>query len=236
MIDALVITPVKDSKETVQKTISAIAGAKGNFEYIVFNDFSNGETRNFLENTRVEGNYKLINLEDYTRTPSPNYKLVLQMGQKIALDNRVHLILVESDVIIGENTITNLIEITTQCKNPGLIGIATVDQNGSYNFPYSYIKNDRETVVQTHRSISFCCTLISYEFLNKYCFDLLPQKKDWFDIFISHQSRNLGFINYLITKNGVLHLPHSSRPWKQLKYTHPIRYYFYKLLHRRDRI
>jgi GT2 family glycosyltransferase len=158
------------------------------------------------------------------------------MGQKIALDKKVPLILIESDVIIAENTITDLTETATHCKNPGLVGLATVDQDGNFNFPYSYIKNDQKTVIETPRSLSFCCTLISYPFLKKYNFDQLPQKKDWFDIYISGQSRKHGFHNYLIKKNGVLHLPHSSRPWKQLKYSHPFRYYFYKLLQRRDRI
>ena len=45
-----------------------------------------------------------------------------------------------------------------------------------------------------------------------------------------------GFKNYLAKHLEVLHLPHSSRPWKQLKYTRPILYYFKKLIYKRDRI
>jgi hypothetical protein len=64
----------------------------------------------------------------------------------------------------------------------------------------------------------------------------LSAKKDWFDIHISRQSKKLGFKNYLIREQGVLHLPHSSRPWKQLKYSNPLKYYFHKLFSHRDRI
>ena len=36
--------------------------------------------------------------------------------------------------------------------------------------------------------------------------------------------------------NPVLHKPHSSRPWKQLKYKNPLLYYWRKLTQRRDKI
>jgi hypothetical protein len=42
-------------------------------------------------------------------------------------------------------------------------------------------------------------------------------------------SRKLGFVNVLQVTNPVLHLPHSSRPWKQLKYTNPTAYYLAKM-------
>ncbi|MBT6766855.1 MAG: glycosyltransferase family 2 protein, partial [Prolixibacteraceae bacterium] len=61
-------------------------------------------------------------------------------------------------------------------------------------------------------------------------------KKDWFDVFISRQSKKSGFNNYLAKGIEVLHLPHSSRPWKNLKYTKPALYYLKKYLYKRDRI
>jgi GT2 family glycosyltransferase len=235
-MDALVITPVKNSLNTTQKTIEAIFKARGDFEHIVYNDFSNPETRQFLENNQERWNYRLFNLEEFTQTPSPNYKIVLQMAQALALTKKVPLILVESDVIINENTIIDLIAIIPFLKKPGLIGMITVDAEGNYNFPYGYILNNNKESLETFRSLSFCCTLMSHEFLLKYDFKSLSSGKDWFDIYISRRSRKLGFHNYLIKKNGVLHLPHSSRPWKQLKYTDPLKYYFFKLIKRRDRI
>jgi hypothetical protein len=233
---AIVITPVKDSPETVRKTISAVSEAHGDFDYYIYNDFSNIETKDFLENNQSRFRYTLINLEEYTNTPSPNYNLVLKMGQKIAIERQVHLILIESDVIIRSNTITDLISIAENVTRPGLIGLATVDHHGRFNFPYSYLKENEEFITETSKSLSFCCTLLSLPFINEYSFDNLPSQKDWYDIFISRQSRRSGFKNYLIKKDAVLHIPHSSRPWKQLKYTHPFRYYLHKILHKRDRI
>lgn len=233
---ALVITPVKDSLETVRKTIPAVSEAQGEFEYIVFNDFSNSETRNFLENNQSRFRYNLINLEDYTSSPSPNYNQVLKMGQRMALEKQAHLILIESDVIIRRNTITDLVSFVENLPRPGLIGVATVNHDGKYNFPYAYLKEDKEIISETSRSLSFCCTLLSNPFIKSYSFENLPPQKDWYDIYISRQAKKSGFQNYLVKKDAVLHIPHSSRPWKQLKYTHPFRYYFHKVLHKKDRI
>jgi hypothetical protein len=233
---AIVITPVKDSLETVRKTIAAVSEAQGDFEYFVYNDFSDSETRQFLENNQTRFHYTLINLEDFTQSPSPNYDLVLQMGQQAALVNQSHLILIESDVIIRKNTVIDLFAYAESCQKPGLIGIATIDHSGRFNFPYSYIKVSSDNITETSKSLSFCCTLLSLPFLEKYDFRNLPVQKDWYDIYISRQSRKSGFRNYLTTKDAVLHIPHSSRPWKQLKYTHPFRYYLHKILHRKDRI
>jgi hypothetical protein len=74
------------------------------------------------------------------------------------------------------------------------------------------------------------------QFLNKFDFRTLSPKKDWYDIFISRQSKKLGFNNYLAKGTEVLHLPHSSRPWKNLKYKNPVLYYIRKYFYNRDRI
>jgi GT2 family glycosyltransferase len=158
------------------------------------------------------------------------------MGQKMAIERQSHLILIESDVIIRSNTITDLISIAENVPRPGLVGLATVDHYGRFNFPYSYLKENEEIISETSRSLSFCCTLLSLPFIKEYSFENLPSHKDWYDIFISRQARKSGFKNYLIKKDAVLHIPHSSRPWKQLKYTHPFRYYLHKILLQRDRI
>ena len=54
MPEAIIITPVKDSLNTTDLTIKAILQAKGNFEYYIFNDFSQPETRHFLEKTKTD--------------------------------------------------------------------------------------------------------------------------------------------------------------------------------------
>ena len=236
MPEAIIITPVKDSLNTTNQTIKAISEAKGEFEYFVFNDFSQQETKQFLEETKKEYGFQLIHLEDFTSTPSPNYKLVLEIAQKMALEKKCPLIIIESDVVIKPDTLTGLLEILKSQAKPGLIGAITVDKSRNYNFPYTFEKIKNTEIVNTSHSLSFCCTLISLEFLQLFDFKTLAQNKDWFDVYISRQSKKMGFKNYLAKGIEVLHLPHSSRPWKHLKYSRPMLYYFNKLFYKRDRI
>lgn len=236
MPEAIIITPVKDSLKTTNLTIKAISAAKGDFEYFIFNDFSQPETKEFLEQAKTKYRFQLIHLEDITSTPSPNYKLVLETAQQLALEKKCPLIIIESDVVIKPDTISGLLEILKSKPKPGLIGAITVDQPGNYNFPYTFEKFKSNEILNTSHSLSFCCTLISLQFLQKFDFKILSQNKDWFDIYISRQSKKLGFSNYLAKGIEVLHLPHSSRPWKQLKYSKPILYYFNKIFYKRDRI
>ncbi len=236
MSEAIIITPVKDSLHTTIRTIKAISEVNGKFKSYVFNDFSQSETKEFLEKAKEEHNFQLIHLEDITNTPSPNYKLVLEFAQKLALENNCPLIIIESDVVIKSDTLKGLLEILHTKPNPGLIGAITVDESGNYNFPYTFEKIKSDDILNTSHSLSFCCTLISVEFLKKFDFKILSQNKDWFDVYISRQSKKLGFNNYLAKGLEVVHLPHSSRPWKQLKYSNPIRYYFNKIFYKRDRI
>lgn len=236
MPEAIIITPVKDSFQTTKLTVKAISEANGNFEYYVFNDFSQSESKQLLEKAKQQFGFHLVHLEDITATPSPNYKLVLEIAQKMALENKCPLIIIESDVIVKSDTISGLLEILKNKSNPGLIGAITIDNSGNYNFPYTFEKIKNNEIVNTSHSLSFCCTLISLKFLEKFDFKLLSDKKDWFDVYISRQSERLGFKNYLAKNLEVLHLPHSSRPWKHLKYTRPMLYYFKKLIYKRDRI
>ncbi|MBO5977552.1 MAG: glycosyltransferase family 2 protein, partial [Bacteroidales bacterium] len=73
-------------------------------------------------------------------------------------------------------------------------------------------------------------------FLKAIDFHELDPEKNWYDVFISHQSCALGFDNFLMCDNAVLHKPHGSRPWKQLKYTHPLKYYWLKFTKGLDKI
>jgi len=236
MTEAIIITPVKDSLETTKRTIEAISKAEGNFEHLIFNDFSQPETKHFLEQTKKEYGFQLIHLEEITSNPSPNYKLVLQMAQKMALEKNLPLIIIESDVVIQPGTIVELLKILQTKPNSGIIGAITVDNYGNYNFPYTFEKTKSSEVINTKHSLSFCCTLLSSQFLNQFDFENLSHKKDWFDIYISRQSKKSGFNNYLAKGVEVLHLPHSSRPWKNLKYTKPALYYLKKYFYKRDRI
>ena len=236
MSEAIVITPVKDSPSTTVKTIEAICKSDANFDYYVFNDFSQPETKNLLEEYKAKFHFNLIHLEEITNTPPPNYKLVLQKAQDIAIQQKKPLLIIESDVIVQKDTIRKLMELSTELPRPALIGAITTDHEGNYNFPYNYIKVKDTNINDTSHSLSFCCTLLTLPFLQAYDFRLLSHKKDWYDVTISRQARRQGFHNYLAKNLEVLHLPHSSRPWKNLKYSNPMLYYIKKLLYKRDKI
>lgn len=236
MPKTLVITPVKDSIVTTLQTIEAISQADGDHLHLVYNDFSTAESKAILEKKQAEFGFELINLEEITQTPSPNYNLVLQLAQKKALELGVPLIIVESDVIIQKDTLNKMYELSLSQSNCGMLGAITTDESGEVNFPYLNFKGEKKEIADTSHSLSFCCTLLTQELLKGFSFDELSSEKHWYDVFISRKSKLLGFKNYLVTNLPVVHKPHSSRPWKQLKYTNPIKYYFNKLIKRKDRI
>lgn len=236
MPEVIVITPVKDSPATTLKTIEAICQSDIELDFIVFDDFSLNETKNLLKRLQKQHGFQLIHLDELTKTPSPNYKLVLQLAQQKAIEKQKPLIIIESDVIVTPNTIRSILDISNSLQRPGVIGAITTDENGNYNFPYNFEKTKSNDTVNTLHSLSFCCTLLSLPFLQAYNFGELPQHKDWFDVTISRQSKKSGFQNYLAKGVEVLHLPHSSRPWKNLKYRNPLLYYVKKIFYKRDRI
>ena len=236
MPKTLVITPVKDSIATTLQTIEAIHQADGDHLHLVYNDFSTAESKAILEKKKAEFDFELINLEEITQTPSPNYNLVLQLAQKKALELGIPLIIIESDVIIQKDTLNKMYELSLSQTNCGMLGAITTDESGEVNFPYLNFKGEKKEIADTSHSLSFCCTLLTQELLKGFSFEELSSEKHWYDVFISRKSKLLGFKNYLVTNLPVVHKPHSSRPWKQLKYTNPIKYYFNKLIKRKDRI
>ena len=236
MYEALVITPVKDSLKTTTETIQSIKNSTGNFFYYIFNDFSTEETTSALKSLSIEYGFELLNLSEITNTPSPNYRLVLQLAQEEALRLGIPLIIVESDVEVRENTLSELVRQSKLLPGCGMVGSVTLDTEGRINFPYLNFKRVKKEIVKTRHSLSFCCTLITSELLTRYDFKTLSTEKHWYDVSISRKSIQLGLNNYLLVKEGVLHKPHSSRPWKQLKYKNPIKYYYQKLIKRLDKI
>lgn len=236
MYEALVITPVKDSLKTTSETIQSVKNSNGQFHYCIYNDFSSNETTAELRSLSVKHEFELINLSEITNTPSPNYRLVLQMAQEKALKLDLPLIIVESDVEVLPDTFSELIGESKKLPKCGMVGAITKDHEGKINFPYLNFKSTRKDIIKTSHSLSFCCTLLTTELLNRYDFKTLSAEKHWYDVSISRKSLQLGLNNYLLVANGVLHKPHSSRPWKQLKYKNPIKYYYQKLIKRLDRI
>lgn len=236
MYEALVITPVKDSLNTTIETIQSIHRSEGNFLYCIYNDFSTEETTFQLTQLKDQYGFELINLSDITSTPSPNYRLVLRMAQNKALELNIPLIIIESDVEVKPTTFKELIRHSNELPNTGMVAAVTTDREGKINFPYLNFKSTKKGIIKTRHSLSFCCTLLTTDLLKQYDFKTLSTEKHWYDVSISRKSIQLGLNNYLVTTLQVLHKPHSSRPWKQLKYQNPIKYYFKKLINRLDRI
>lgn len=239
-IQALVVTPVKDAIDRTLETIRAVCTSNVSIQHVVYNDFSSVETKQALEQHKAELAYTLVHLEDLTDHPSPNYRMVLQQAQQRALQAQVPLIIIESDVVVKSDTLQQLLAFYEGHQPLGLVGAVTIDEAGQINFPYLRFKEQLEETgklpIETKKSLSFCCTLISPEFLRQYDFAGLDDSKHWFDTTISYQATDMGFRNYLLPAVEVLHKPHGSRPWKHLKYSNPLKYYLLKFIKRRDKI
>ncbi len=232
-----IIMPVKDSINIAERAILAIVDS--GHHLCVYDDNSTPENARHLDEIASELNIQVVHLSTLTDHPSPNYRLVLQLAEQEALETGRHLVIVESDVIIKADTLTRMLEEVQ--AGVGMVAAVTVDEEGIYNFPYHYLHRLRyrflgKKTIDTKKRFSFCCTLLTNELLKKADFQLLDPNKNWYDVTISHWSLNLGLRNLLMLNNPVLHFPHASRPWKQLKYTNPLLYYWRKITQQKDRI
>lgn len=232
----LVVTPVKNALANTLETCKAIASSSVEVTHVVYNDFSDNPTKWGLEEAKKVYGFELVHLEDLTDHPSPNYKLVLQLAQKRALEMGLPFVVVESDVTVGSTTLENLLEHCVREDGLGLVGAVTTDASGRINYPYEKFKSFKGAYCDTKRSLSFCCTLMTPSFLSAFSFEELNDTKDWYDTFISKKALALNFSNRVVFDTPVIHKPHSSRPWKLLKYSNPLKYYLEKLLKRRDKI
>lgn len=234
-----IITPVKDSIDTTLQTIDSVLSSQLSLpvKYTVYNDFSTAENTALLEKAAAEKGFELVNLSDITDHPSPNYLLVLRIEQKKAVEQNAGLIIVESDVIVKPDTLQGLVNGALEHPDCGIAAAVTVDADGEINYPYKKsFKGMENQVVNTRKHCSFCCTLLTPALLRAYDFEQLDPSKSWFDVTISHRSLECGLCNYVFTTLPVLHRPHASRPWKQLKYKNPILYYWRKYTKGFDKI
>jgi hypothetical protein len=231
----LIITPVKDSVVTAIEAITLVCQSKKEYPYRVYNDRSLPQSKTVLEHGSILG-YELINIEDMVDTPSPNYRFTLIDAQQKALELNAHLLIVESDVFVQPETIDRLLKIVETEENCGLFAAITTDESGQINFPYGHISKNAEGIIETRHRVSFCCTLLTNDLLKSVNFNKLSAEKHWYDVQISKTSRKLGFRNLIDTDLKVIHLPHSSRPWKKLKYQNPVKYYLHKYFKKLDKI
>lgn len=233
-----IVTPVKDSIESTLQTIKSILGSKIDvpYTYTVYNDFSTPENTATLEKYSKEWGFELVNISDLTDHPSPNYLLVLQRSRRIAIEQEAGFLLVESDVVVAENTLQALFDGANERQDCAIAASVTVDDEGKINYPYEYARGTEGRCYEVKKHCSFCCSLLKPEFLTKMNFDELDPTKHWYDVQISHEALELGFKNYLFTNLPVIHRPHQSRPWKQLKYKNPLKYYWIKFTKGFDKI
>lgn len=232
-----IIMPIKDSIDIAQKAIEAIVS--NGYMVHVYDDYSLEENAKRLDQLATQWGIEVIHIKDHLDHPSPNYRWVLQQARRKAIDKKQHLVIIESDVIIQRETLPRM--AAEVHSGIGMVAAVTVNENGEYNFPYHYLRKLRYRFVSqrsmdTKKRFSFCCTLLTHEFLQKADFQTLDPTKNWYDVTISHWSIRLGMHNILMLDNPVLHFPHASRPWKQLKYTNPLLYYWRKFTQKKDRI
>ena len=225
-----IITPVKDSIESTLETIRAVEASVLNVPhtYTIYNDFSTPENTARLEKEAKKGGFRLVNLSDLTDHPSPNYLLVLQKTRREALEADAGLLIVESDVIVAPDTFQRLFDEAQARPDCGIAASVTVNDEGEINYPYEYAKGQENQVIDNKKHCSFCCSLLTPELFRRFDFGELNPEKNWFDVTISHESLANGLHNYLFTNLPVIHRPHQSRPWKQLKYKNPLKYYWIK--------
>ena len=233
-----IITPVKDSIDSTIETMKAIVGSKITvpYTYTIFNDFSTPENTERLHQAAAEFGVKVVDLSELTDHPSPNYLLVLRHCQKQAIAADAGLLIVESDVTVEPHTLQSLFDDAKERTDCGIAASVTVDEKGAINYPYLYAKGWENQVVDCKKHCSFCCSLLTPALLRAFDFEQLDDTKNWFDVTISHKSLSAGLHNYLFCNLPVLHRPHGSRPWKQLKYTNPLKYYWIKWTRGFDKI
>ncbi len=233
-----IITPVKNSIDFTLETIEAVLKSelKVPFTYTVYNDFSTPENTRRLEEAAHKYHFELVNLADITTHPSPNYLLVLQKSQQRAIAEDAGLLIVESDVVVKKDTLQRLFDGALSNPKCAIAAAVTADEKGEINYPYLHVKGKEGQVYAEKKHCSFCCSLLTPEFLREFDFQQLDASKNWFDVTISHEALNVGFKNYVFANLLVWHRPHGSRPWKQLKYKNPLKYYWLKFTKGLDKI
>ncbi len=225
-----IITPVKDSIDSTLETMEAIVAAPIGLPhtYTLFNDNSTPENTQRLHAAAARLGVEVVDLATLTDHPSPNYLFVLRHCQRRALAADAGLLIVESDVTVRPDTIRQLCAGAVARPDCGIAAAVTVDDAGRINYPYLYAKGWEGSIVDCKKHCSFCCSLLTPSLLRAVDFERLDDTKNWFDVTISHESLAAGLHNYLFCNLPVRHRPHASRPWKQLKYTHPLKYYWIK--------
>ena len=172
---------------------------------------------------------ELYFIQNRTEAVLPNYVWIwiYNLGRLYNFRKKIHIVI---------PSLQKLFEGAIERKDCGIAAAVTTDEDGNINFPYLYAKKRKSQVFDEKKRFSFCCTLLTIDFLKAFDFHLLDASKNWFDVTISHESLKKGFHNYLFINLPVIHRPHGSRPWKKMKYTNPLKYYWLKYTKGLDKI
>ena len=147
--------------------------------FTVWNDRSTDENTARLHALQRELGFTLIDVAELTDHPSPNYLMLLLRAQTEAIAAQKHLVIVESDVLVQPDTLSRLIN-AAQAPQTGLVAAITHDTDGHVNFPYLYAQKMPAGQLTTTKRLSFCCTLLTCDFLKAFPFTNLNPDKDWF--------------------------------------------------------
>ena len=175
-----IITPVKDSIELTLQTIESVLASQCQvpIHYTVYNDFSTPANSARLAEAATRLGFELVNLSALTDHPSPNYLLVLQMAQQRAIAEEAGLVIVESDVVVKPHTLQALFDGAQQQSNCGIAAAVTVDEQEQINYPYLYAKGKENRVCAEKKHLSFCCSLLTLDFLKAIDLNMLDTTKN----------------------------------------------------------
>lgn len=230
----LVLIPFRDSLTTLQKTIIALRESTPDIPLLLCDDASSASCLKDLNTWLEAQNWVGVELLSLPKAgDAPQYGLALREGLTRAHSELRQLLVVESDVEVLPGVAEGLQRVLERNPCAVMAGAVTIDSEGVWNFPYAgTFRADklRSSPLIRRRSLSFCCTLLDHVFVENLLHTPFPDT-GWMDLKISAIARKFGTL-WLALDLQVIHNPHSSRPWKLLKYKSPLLYYFYKITRR----
>lgn len=203
------------------------------FTYTVYNDFSTEENTHRLEEAARQWNFVWSTYQTWPTTPLPTIYWCYKQHKR-SHRSRCRI----TDCGIGcycqKNTLQSLYNGALQQNNAELQQLwQPMKRRNQLPLP---TRQGTENQVYPEKSIAASAVHYSPRTAESIWLQTLDPSKNWYDVTISHESLKRGFQNYLFTTLPVWHRPHSSRPWKQLKYKNPLKYYWLKYTKGLDKI
>lgn len=216
-----IITPVKDSIDSTLETVKAIMESDIWFLSLTLSITISARKKIPIGWKRppVNGIFVWSTYQTWPTTPLPTIYWCYKQHKR-SHRSRCRI----ADCGIGcycqKNTLQSLYNGALQQNNAELQQLWQPMKRHN-QLPLPTRQGTRESSIPGKKHCSFCCSLLTPGLLKAFDFQTLDPSKNWYDVTISHESLKRGFQNYLFTTLPVWHRPHSSRPWKQLKYKNP---------------